>query len=658
MDFLDRYSKAILISALTVVTALVYANSLPNSFHYDDFHGIVRNPTIRDLRHIASYFTDPSTFTLVHDRDWRPVLQITYALNYLVGGLNPIGFRLFNLFIHIASALIIYLTVTEIDNAHPAKLPKDSHWRMVVVGMAPAALFAVHSVNSEVVNYIWARSSLLAAFFYLAAFYCFLRGPLSEKERKNLLWHLGGLISYILGLATKATVITLPAILVLHELLLLRSPGASPIRFFILEPSRLKKYIPVATICLGYIALRSILLPETFTRVVRPEEISSSTYLLSSFRAWVYYLRLFLWPAPLLVDFHGFGWSYSLWDSRVLLCLVIIITIFSLAWWVRRSEPLITFFTFWFFIALLPESSFIPLTEPINGYRPYLAYVGLSVLITILGLKASLWLWNRATHNIKNDASRFWITYSLALGIILSILTLATIKRNLDWRDELSLWTDVLRKDPASSKAYLSLGVHFLEKEDYPRAQGLFEKAIQIAPRNSHAYMLRGYLNFALDRDQDALSDFTSAIHLEPRSAYNFFYRGELYRKIGQQDKALEDYRHALVLKPHLSDAYFGLAMAHQEKGETPKAIEACKKLVTVDPTDSRGYSCLGSFFVAQGHLAEAIKVYQSGLARVSEDDELWYSLGVAYSETGMYREAAAAFTKSSELRRKSLEGN
>ena len=130
-----------------------------------------------------------------------------------------------------------------------------------------------------------------------------------------------------------------------------------------------------------YTVFRIVLLPDSFVFVVDTEEITRRTYLLSSFHAWMHYLILFFWPSPLLVNSSAFGWSRSFWDAEVLRALGAVIVLLIAAWKIRKSNFLIAFFTFWFFLALLPEHSFLPLSEPINGYRPYLAYAGLSIAV-------------------------------------------------------------------------------------------------------------------------------------------------------------------------------------------------------------------------------------------------------------------------------------
>ncbi|MDZ4341712.1 MAG: tetratricopeptide repeat protein, partial [Candidatus Binatia bacterium] len=623
-------------------------------FHYDDLHGIVYNPAIRDLRNTIAFFTDPSTLSLADYADWRPVLQLTYAIDYAIWGLNPTGFRILNLLLHVASAILVYLIFAETTNSHSAEPSNGFQWRMPGAPLIAAALFAVHPANSQAVNYIWARSALLAAFFYLVGFYCFLRGPLqSNTEGRTTLWHIAGLISYILGLATKATVITLPAALILCEFLRPSSPAADLKRFHILEWGRAKTFIPALGVSLGYLGLRAFLLPDNFTGVLTSYQTTSLTYLLTSTRAWLYYLKFFLWPQPMIIDFHDFGWSGTLWDTRVLFSLVVIIVVLGGAWRAWKFAPSVTFFILWFFIALFPETSFIPLTEPINCYRPYLAYAGLCIVVTKLGLDKSLWLRNRTNDDAKQNLRGRWVAQSAVVVIVLTMLAAMTIKRNLIWRNEFTLWSDVLQKDPTNSRAHMSLGRYFLDANDYERAKEMLEKAVQLAPKSSPAYLLRGHLNSLLNRTSEALEDFNKAVALGPRSAYNWHYRAELYAKLGQFDKALQDYRVALSLKPKFTDAYFRMAIAYLQTGENAQAMELCRKIWEIDRYDARAYKCVGRILMEQKKYTEAALVYKKALASLPDSHELWLDLGVVYNQLSMFAEAALAFEKSTQLSRK-----
>src|SRR6185503_9315071 len=117
----------------------------------------------------------------------------------------------------------------------------------------------------------------------LLGFYCFLRGPIAQAGRSIALWHMGALGAYVLGLGTKATAVTLPAALLGYEFLRRQSFASQKQSFR--TWFKATKYVPMIIIGLTYLALRIILLPDSFGRVVDTEEITRTTYLLSSFHA-------------------------------------------------------------------------------------------------------------------------------------------------------------------------------------------------------------------------------------------------------------------------------------------------------------------------------------------------------------------------------------
>jgi protein O-mannosyl-transferase len=637
---------------LSVAGLIAFANAFQNSFHFDDIVGVVRNPAIRDLKNIPAYFTDPTTFGLGRTREWRPILQITYAFNYYLGGLNPAVFRSFNFLFHIGTAFLIFLIVVTISREAPEKLLLGRQEEMFWPALLSALVFTVHTANSEAVDYIWARSSLLATFFCLLAFYCYVRGPFTGERRQTVAWHLGGLIAFGLGLGSKATAITLPAILMMYEFLFLNPRSLNPFRLFLTQPQRLRKYVPLVILSLAYVALRMALFPRMVTNRITASgpRISSYPYLLTQFRAWIYYIRIFLWPHPLMIDFAGFGWSHSLWDGRVLISLGLVIILLILAWRVRKTHPLFSLFLVWYFIALLPEASVIPLEDAVIGYRAYPAYVGLAVVCVMVSLQASIWVWRRFSRDRMTGKRRFWFIYGSVAATILMSLMLATFFRNRDWRNESTLWSDVMSKDPTNPRPYMNFGLDYLIQGKYGRAREFFDKAIQLSPRLSHAFVLRGYLSYRQDRNEDALADFAKALKLDPRSPYALFYRGELYRKLNENDKALADYNAALRSMPHYTDAYLGRAMAYLDKNDIVGAADSCRKLIEIDPGDRRGYDCLGTLLLEQNRVLDAVRIYKQGVERNSKDGELWYGLGVAYQKAGMRREAMDAFSTASRI--------
>jgi len=634
---------------LVLLGFVAYLNSLPNSFHFDDYDAIVNNPAIRDLKHLPSYFTDTKTWTMSSQQDWRPMVLTTFALNYWMGGINPVFYRLTNLALHISVAFFLFLIFRNIAARSAARLPGLSTQTVTWLALFAAGLFLVHTANSEVVNYIFARSTLLATFFYVAAFHFYLRGPFSGQEQSSRFWHMAALGLFILAVCSKASAVTLPLSLMVFEIIFLNPSGEAPWQLFKSDLGRLKKYLPLAILGFGYVAFRPSFVRRLVVGIFTGDKTEAALdYLYTQFRAWVYYMGLFFWPDQLIFDYPGFGLSSSLWEARVLLSLALVLIILGIAWRLWQTAPVISFFIFWYFIVLLPEASFIPLTNLVSGYRPYPANLGLSIVFVVLVYQVTSWLSKKAGGEIRRG--RHAAICAALAAILLCSLTVATIKRNKVWRDGGTLWRDVMRKDPTNPRAYMNLGVYLQRVGEYQQAEELIEKAVRMTPTDPSAFMLRALFSMELGRSAAALEDLNRAIDLDGKALHAYYYRGELYRKMGEHQKALADYHSALKLRPLYINALFGIAQVLGQTGQDDQAKAVCEKMIQVNSRDARAYSCLGDYFLRRMKHHEALAVYRKGTALLPKSSTLWYELGGIYEKLEMYKEAAAAFSQASSL--------
>ena len=109
------------IALIVVLGIAAYFNSLDNGFHYDDEHSILENHHVRSLLNLPAFFLDPGTFSgLPQARMYRPVLLVTYALNYAVGGYEPFGYHLVNLFLHLLNVLLGWRLAGALGNGRGA----------------------------------------------------------------------------------------------------------------------------------------------------------------------------------------------------------------------------------------------------------------------------------------------------------------------------------------------------------------------------------------------------------------------------------------------------------------------------------------------------------------------------------------------------------
>jgi tetratricopeptide (TPR) repeat protein len=419
------------------------------------------------------------------------------------------------------------------------------------------------------------------------------------------------------------------------------------------EPRRLLKYLPTAAVLIAYLWLRMKLTPHIVYHVTTPWVGGGGggrkMYLLTQFRAWVYYLKLYLWPDPLIFDYSGFGWSRSFLDARVLVSLAIVSAIVIGAWLMRKRDPLLVFGVAWFFIALLPEASVFVRPDEVTGHRPYLAYAGLSIAFVIFIVTAADALRRRLRPTSWPGNRFFAVACGAALAVTIAALTGATLRRNLDWRDDVTLWTDVLEKDPGNIRARNVLGIEYAQRGDYAQARQILDEAIRAKPRSAESYLRRGTVNMLVGDYDAALADLNTALAKQPWLVFGHIYRGDVYRETRRYEDAEKDYQAALRINAMAVDAYYGIALVNWEKKQLPEATAACRKLLDLE-RDTRGYLCLGSLLMHQSMFNDAMKIYYNGVSRFPENSTLWYGLGTAYEELGLYKEAQHSYERSSQL--------
>ncbi len=267
----------------------VYLNSLHGPFVFDDHGAIYENA---DIRHLW-----PPTWAQVGSGgehaaiNSRPVISFTLALNYALGALDPFGYHLFNLLVHIGCAVLAFGLLRRT-------------LRMPVVGLcfAPRAdvlafftalLWLVHPIGTECVNYIVQRTEGLMSFFYLAVFYCLCRTHNSDDRR----WPWLAIASCALGMASKEVMVTAPFMAALY------------MRVFLVDSlSELgRKYgILLAGLAVSWVGLAFLLWNTPHgTTIGFAHGIDAWTYALNQCIAIVRYLQLSFWPRHLALD-YGF----------------------------------------------------------------------------------------------------------------------------------------------------------------------------------------------------------------------------------------------------------------------------------------------------------------------------------------------------------------
>jgi tetratricopeptide (TPR) repeat protein len=434
---------------LSAVTVAAYFGAFFGDFHFDDVSTILENP----------HFDGWRTFVGHLDHMVRPALYTTFLIDRSVYGTNPAGYHLINLLLHLGAGLFVYLILNRAVTEETKHVP---FWT--------ALLFLIHPMATETVTYISGRASGLMAFFYLFAFFLYIKAsehPDAMKLRR--LYLSGSVLSLILSLGSKETAVTFPLALLLWDLLIRRLRGTS------LRTAILSGHLPFWIVVFLAAAWASVHPRYTalaqFSFTLRPFWDNA----LSELHAMAYAVLLFFTPWNQnfdhdLPDFH----SLSQWPLPLDLLLLVGTAIAVLL--VRRRFPLVAFGLGWFFIQLLP-ASLIPRNDLLSERNLYLPSIG--ILLAVVALSSSFMQW--LTTILPRPRFVEFGSTALAATLIL-VLCLFTYQRNQLYQDRLLLWSDAVLKSPNKARPHNNLGYAYALHGDWDRAIEEFRTAARLDP--------------------------------------------------------------------------------------------------------------------------------------------------------------------------------
>jgi hypothetical protein len=526
----QSYPIACAIALLLVVAT--YSNHFHNAFHFDDSHTILNNAYIRSIRNIPLFFTDASTFSaLPSNQSYRPLVTTTLAVDYrLGGGLNPLAFHVtsFSLFL-ILCVLLLALYRRVMDRARPAEA---NRW----LALLAASWYGVHPANAETVNYIIARSEILSTLGVVAALVMFARGGIARR------YHLY-LVPAVLGILGKEAGAMFAPLLLLYIL------------FF--EPDvPLRAAWPSFVACVASVGA-AMWLATTYS----PGGPSTWRYLLTQPYVMLHYARSLFLPTSLSADTQWPLVAGPL-DRRVLIGAAFIGAALAGAWAAsrRRETRPIAFGILWFFVALLPTSSVVPLAEPMNDHRMFFPFAGL-----ILAVVWAAWLAvakrKYEVRSLKYERSYFVPRTSylrvVIAGAVAMILAMAygTRQRNIVWRTEESLWLDATIKSPDNGRGLMNYGVIQMNKGNLPLAGEYFERALQYVPDYSYLHVNIAILKAALGQRTEADRQFREALRDDPGNPVGYTHYARWLKSLGRTEEARLYASRAVELSPADIDA-------------------------------------------------------------------------------------------------------
>jgi protein O-mannosyl-transferase len=614
--------------------AAAYSNSLHNAFHFDDDHVIERNPYLRDLAHLPRFFTDAHTFSaLPQNATYRPVLSASLALDHALGdGLRPLQFHLTQLALLLAVGVLFFFVGRRLLQDAFGQAESWHGW----AALFAATLFCVHTGNTQVGNYISARSELLCALGLLGAFALYLHAP---RLRPSHLF----LVPMVLGALAKPPAVLFAPLLLGYKLLL---EPAHPDRT---TKTLLRGLWPTFAVATAAFVFVEWMNPpaQTYGGQGRLQ------YLWTQAFVWVRYVGLFVYPTGLSADTD---WALlpTWWDLRVLAGVALLLgsavgaVLAARAAW--RPGRLVAFGILWFWLAIAPTSSFIPLAEVTNDHRPFLGFLGLC-----LALAAVLFERARALGLPRAVGAMVAVAVLVGHGV-------GTHLRNQVWRDEGSLWTDVVTKSPANGRGWMNHGLTLMKAGQLQRARAVFLHARTLAPDYALLEVNLGIVHGALGEQDAAEAYFTRALALAPETGAPRRYYARWLIGRGRGPEALAQLSWAVALEPSEPTArrlHLDLLAAKGSLLELAAAAEAWLGRAN-DPAarahlegrppfrperdDAVAWYSLGWELTGAGRHAEAAQAWRATLARAPDDAPAWNNLGWSLQALGFDEQAQDAY--------------
>ena len=558
---------------LLALGLLIYSNTFFSSFHFDDTFAITDNPFIRNPWDFQALWNAFNTRFLVGQ---------SLAFNYALGKTNVVGYHVFNIGVHIICSYLVYhfMLLTFKTPLMFKSFPEKQARQMALFA---SLLFLTHPIQTQAVTYIWQRAASLATIFYLASLIFYIKARLDGQKR----FYLFGLVSAVFGMFSKETVITLPLAIALYEFFFLGKPGenwkkrTTPlIPFFLTLP-----IIPLTLTRAEHITLplmrpafanaKGSLSLLDLTRFAREAAMPRDTYMLTQVNVLKTYLRLLFLPIRQNLD-YDYPLSHSFLDPNTFLSFCLLAAVFMGGVFLFKKHKLMAFGIFWFFLTLSIES-FVPQRDVIFEHRLYLPMLGFSLF-----LAAAI---DEGCKRINKPN----IFFPLLTSIVM-VYSALTYQRNAVWKDELTLWNDVIQKSPNKARGYDNRGNAYIRKGRLEEAIQDYNRAIQLDDKFSHPYNGRGAAYKYQGRLDLAMRDFNRALQIKPDDAEALNNRSTLYIEEGRGERALPDLNAALTVNPEYADALNNRGIVRIQQGLYPSALLDLDRALQINPNHASAY--------------------------------------------------------------------
>jgi len=601
---------------VALLTLLVYGMAIFNGFvNLDDDVYVYGNRHIQSLK--PAFFR--WAFSDLSAGFWHPLTWISYAVDYALWGLNPMGYHLTAIMLHALNTWLVVRLIVKLLK-HPSATetaswlkPFPEGWGVFIAAGVTGLLFGLHPLHVESVAWVSERKDLLCALFFLLSittYADFVRHSAESVSQQHVqpFWrkrkYLLSLGMFVCALASKTMAVSLPLVLLILDFYPFgRIKSSKDWNGMLLE----KLPFVLASLIISVVSISA---QHSIGALPLMASTTLDSRLLVAFHAIAAYLEKMLIPLDLM-PVYPYPQEVRLLDPVYAIPLLFFFVIsIAIARVTSRWRALLPVWLY-YLVTLLPVLGIVQVGAYSMADRfTYLPSLGPFLLVGLL----VAWAWS----TVKNGAGKNSIA---AVGIILCLsLSILTLKQITVWRSSIDLWNYVIENEPRRIlSAYLNRGVAFGDRREFDRAIADFTTLLSYDTRSVDAYLNRGMAHVAMAEYDKALADYDAAIAVKPEFADAYTNRGSVFLRKKDFDRAIADYDRAIALRPWLSAAYLNRALAHVEKGAVDLAIKDYDDALKSNPVLVNAYLKRGDLHMKKGSIERAVLDYQNACRLGSE---------------------------------------
>jgi tetratricopeptide (TPR) repeat protein len=614
--WLTTPSRAALV--VFVVSIVLYTNTLGHDFAWDDYSLIVDNQAVRtlDAQTLRSIFGEDSWRVAGRGGGYyRPLVTLSYHIQYEVFNGNPSGFHWVNLLWNAVTCVLVFAFINLLFGS-------------VVLGLITALLFAVHPIHTEAVAWISGRTDVLAALWSLVSLSLYVLA----RRRGNHLLLLGSLVAFMLAMFAKESAACLPLLILLLEVgpfdaLIASRPGAPqrPGRF------RWTRSIVVSALFLGALALyvmfrREVLGTTTSSyEAYAPGALGTVALPLSILAGYLH--KVFL-PLSLNAEYEAaVPTSFAEWP---VIAGAVITALIAWSVWRFRHRPDVVLGIGIFLFGLAPVANVVPIGEVSAERFLYFPSLGIALILGSIFATALAAKYPSLQGLDQSKTGVRWRMSTSVAGNLIPLLAIVlvaaagrTVARNGDWRDEQTLFAKTVTQESNNPRVHANLAQAAQRSGDLPGATRAYQRSLEINPDYPVALSNLAEIYARQGKYDDALALVQRAIRASPDDPKLVNNLGSLYYQTGEYAKAAQQFETALRLNPDELRAHFNLGLIHLQQGNAATARGHFEAAARGGPDFNIANYHLAVIDYTAGNKASAKQYAQQFLALYRADDDL-----------------------------------